>query len=175
MTYSVPLYSTLNMEGVDLSTAFTLSTSTPEYPAQPFIQGATVLGTLDGKWVYATAAAVQATGDVCILTKTFQAIGLLSSNAAAHYGEPLGVAMTATTTGQFAWYQTNGASPGISVLASTAPNVILYTTATAGRLGSALTTGASSTIQGIVTTTTSASTAGTYPGILNTPQIFTAN
>lgn len=175
MAYSVPLYSTLNTEGVDLSTAFTLSTSTPEYPAAPFLLGTEMLGTQNGRWVYCTAAGINAIGDVCIISPAFQTSGINTTNDATAFGLPLGVSMAATTTGQYSWYMTNGTTPTVNVLASTAPNVQLYTSATSGRLTSALSTGASSTIVGIVTTTTSAATAGVYPGVLNSPYVGVAN
>lgn len=174
MAYTTPLYSTLNAEGVDLSTAFTLSTSTPEYPAAPFILGTQMLGTLDGAWVYCTAAGAVTLGDVCVINKSFSSIELTSATAATYFGMPLGVSMATVTTGQYSWYQTNGISQSINVAASIAPNVQLYTTATGGRLG-AIATGVSSTVIGIVTTTTSNATAGTYPGVIRGAYISTAN
>lgn len=174
MAYTTPLFSTLNTEGVDLSTAFTLSTSTPEYPAAPFLIGTEMLGTLNGRWVYCTAAGAVTLGDVCVINKSFSSIELTSATAATYFGMPLGVSMATVTTGQYSWYQTNGVSQTINVVAAIAPNVQLYTTATAGRLG-AIATGVSSTVVGIVTTTTSAATAGTYPGTINSPYISTAN
>jgi len=176
MTYTTPVFSTLNTEGVDLSTAFTLSTSTPEYPNPPFVIGTEVIGSNDGRWCYATAAAAITAGDVCVITKAFQAIGVTSAVAATSFGLRLAVSQATVTTGQYSWYQYSGTdtSPGINVTASIAQNVQLYTTATAGRLG-AIATGSSVTAVGIVTTTTSASTAGPYPGVMVGAYVGAAN
>jgi hypothetical protein len=169
MTYTTPLFSTSNTDGVDLSTAFTLSTSTPEYPNPPFSLGQVVLGSNDGAWVYATASTALSKGDVCTISAAFSAT---PTPATASLGLMVGVAMATNTTGQFSWYQTNGVSAAINVTASVAANTLLYTSATAGRLSTAAT--GFTRIQGIVTNTTSAGTAGTYAGIIISASVATA-
>jgi hypothetical protein len=176
MTYTTPVFSTLNAEGVDLSTAFTLSTSTPEYPGAPFSIGTEVIGSGDGRWVYATASGAITAGDVCVITKVFSALPVTSAIAATCFGLRLATSQVTVTTGQYSWYQYSGTdtTPGVNVTASIAQNVQLYTTATAGRLG-AIATGSSVTAVGIVTTTTSASTAGAYPGVMVGAYVGAAN
>lgn len=176
MTYTVPIFSTLNLEGVDLSTAFTLSTSTPEYPNPPFVLGTEVLGAANSAWVYATASGAVTAGDVCVITKLFSALPVTSAIAATCFGFRLATSQVTVTTGQYSWYQWSGVAttPGVNVTSAIAPNVQLYTTATAGRLG-VIATASSITAVGIVTTTTSASTAGAYPGYMIGAYVGVAN
>ena len=167
------LYGTSNTEGIDVSTVLTVNaTASPEYPAAPFITGTECLGSNNSRWVYVTAAGAITLGDVVCVTKTYTANSLTSTIAATSLGLPLGVAsLAAFTTGQYGWVQTQGASPAISLLAGVAPNVQLYSSATAGRVGATSATGTTYAVNGIVATTTSASTAGTYAGILTNPVV----
>lgn len=178
MAYTVPLFSTLNMAGVDINTAtsYGVATSTnaaynPEYPQEGNLRvGTTVLGTLDGQWVYCTAStATISKYDVVTISTGFTAT---PTPTTATLGLMAGVAMATATTGQYFWVMTNGVTPGVNVVASIGPNTLLYTTATAGRLGGTAT--GFTRIQGIVTTTTSASTAGTYPGIVIQASVATS-
>ena len=184
MTYVVPLFSTLNLLGVDLSTAgydqpYTATAtnpSTPEYPSAPFAIGTEIINSSIGRAVYATANTAINQGNCCVLTKAFSAIPITSAIAATSLNLQLGVAMsTAMTTGQYGWFMTEGILPsGVTVTASIAQNVTLYTTATAGVLG-AIATGSSYTISGISTTTTSAATAGAYACTITNIAIGAAN
>jgi hypothetical protein len=172
MTYTTPIFCTDNTEGVDMSTSgydqpFTLSTSTPEYPAVPVQLGRLVTLSQGGKAVYGIATAAALTlGDVCFLTSTWYAAGLTSTNAATAAGvSQLGVAMTTLATGQYGWFQIEGVCNNINVVSGIAANAKLYTTATAGRLG-ALATGASYDVNAITITTTSGATSGAYAGYI---------
>jgi hypothetical protein len=175
MAYSVPLFSTLNNEGVDLNTAFTFyttggSTSDQAYPTPPLSLGQTVLGTLNGKWVLCTAATGTITKyDVVSINNTFTAT---PTPATATYGLIAGVAMATATTGQALWIQTNGVTPGINTAAGVAANVLLYTSAVTGRADD--TASGFTRLQGMVITTTSAGTAGTFQGILVNAQTATS-
>lgn len=178
MAYSVPLFSTMNLSGIDINSATTygVATSTntayaPEYPQQGNLSvGTTVLGTLDGQWVYCTAAtATISKYDVVTISTGFTAT---QTPTTATYGLMAGVAMATATTGQYFWVMVNGVTPGVNVIAGVAANTALYTSATAGRL--AVTPTGFTRIQGIVTTTTSAGTAGTYPGIVIQASVATS-
>jgi len=179
MTYTTPVFSTLNLLGIDLATAgydqpYTVSTSTPEYPAAPLAIGTEIVSSVMGRAVYATASAAITLGNVCTISKAYSATALTNTTAASSFGLQLGVALSTMTTGQYGWFQTEGVSQNISVTASIAANVQLYTTATAGVLG-AIATGTSYTVNGITTTTTSASTAGAYPGVITNLALGAAN
>ena len=184
MAYTPPLFSTDNRLGVDMTTAgydqpYVLSTSTPEYPAIPFAVGTEATISQGGAAIYAQAtAAAVAQGDVCIIltspatatatgiSPTFYAVGLTSTNAATNAAySPLGVSLSALATGNYGWFQTQGNCPAVSLVNGLAAGALLYTTATAGRLG-AIATGANYRVAGIFPLTTSAGTAGVYPGVI---------
>ena len=51
------IYSTINKEGIDVNTVFTLDpTGTPEAPGVPFTPGETAFGTDGSYWVFCTAS-----------------------------------------------------------------------------------------------------------------------
>lgn len=159
MAYSVPLFQTLQTEGVDLNTAFTfLTTGVPgnyEYPEQPLDLGTTVLGTLNGKWVMCTAATGTISKyDVVTISNAFTATQIPTT---ASLGLIAGIAMATATTGQALWVMTNGVSPGVNVVTGVGTGVMLFTSATAGRL--AITSGGFTRIQGITLTTSSTGAA----------------
>ena len=179
MTYTTPIFGTTPTLGVDLSTAgydqpYTLSTSTPEYPGAPLNIGQEIVNSSRGRCVYATASAVITLGNVCAISKAYSATALTNTTAATSFGLQLGVAMSTMTTGQYGWFQIEGVAQNITVTASIAANVQLYTTATAGVLG-AIATGVSYSVNGITTTTTSAATAGAYPGVITNLALGAAN
>ena len=182
MAYTVPLFSTMNLAGVDLNvaTSYGVATSTntayqPEYPQEgQFRLGNTVLGTLDGQWVYCTSATGNAIYDVVGINPAFSAIELTT---AVPFGTPVGICMATATTGQYLWVMTNGITPDINVVTGIAANVQLYTTATAGRVGGvAGATGVSFAISGVVlaTSSTAATAATLTSAILNQPVVGTA-
>lgn len=182
MAYSVPLYSTMNLSGIDINsaTSYTLATATnftPEYPQGGNLSlGTTVLGTVDGQWVYCTAATASfAKYDVVGIGPTFTATQLTT---AVPFGTPVGIVMATATTGQYIWVMTNGVAPAVNVVTGIAANVQLYTTATAGRLGGVGgATGVGFAVNGIVLATSStgaATTSGLVSAILISPVVGTA-
>ena len=62
------MYSTINMEGVDVNSVFYLDTSTPEYPRPPFNPGTLAWGTDGSHWVYCTASTTIGAGKVVIIS-----------------------------------------------------------------------------------------------------------
>ncbi len=170
MAYTTPIFSSSNTEGVDLSTAVTITTTTPEYPLQPIMLGTQVLTDYDGSATYVQAAtATISKGDVCTISTAFVAT---QTPATASLGLPVGVALATATTGQYFWVQTNGVCNAVSVVNGIAANTLLYTSATAGRLAGTAT--GFSRIQGIVLGTTSGGTAGTYQAFLVSPSVATS-
>lgn len=180
MAYSTPLFSTMNLAGIDINsaTSYTLATATnftPEYPQGGNLSlGTTVLGTLDGQWVYCTSATGNSKYDVVGFGPTFSALELTT---AVGFGAMVGIAMATATTGQYLWVMTNGISPGVNVVTGIAANVQLYTTATAGRLGGVSgATGVGFAINGLVLSTSSTGATGSSSqgAILIQPVVGTA-
>ena len=184
MTYTAPLFGTLNQLGVDVTTAgydqpYTATASNPsnpEYPAAPFAVGQVINLSQGGAAIYAqTAAATAITqGDFCYITSAMLAAGLTSTIAAtAGQAAILGVAMATLTTGQFGWFQTRGNCPaGVNVVNGVAANTVLHTSATAGRLTGTAVTGTSYPINNIMTVTTSGGTAGAYAAVIGGSMII---
>jgi hypothetical protein len=184
MTFTLPLFGTDNKLGVDLTTAgydqpYTATASNPnnpEYPAPPFSVGTRIAGSQGVTALYAqTATATAITqGDFCYITTAMLAAGLTSTIAAtAGQAAILGVAMATLTTGQFGWFQLTGNCPaGVNVVASVAPNTVLHTSATAGRLTGTAVTGTSYPINNIMTVATSQSTAGAYAAMISNSMII---
>ena len=183
MTYTTPIFGTIPTLGVDLSTSgydqpYTVSTSTPEYPQQPFSVGQVITMTNGGEAIYVTTATATGItqGNFVYINSANAAAGLTSAIAAtAGQTARLGVALCTLTTGQFGWVQTNGYNAyGVTVTTAAAANATLHTSATAGVLTTVVVTGTSFPINSITTTTTSAATAGAYPCVMNNPIINTA-
>lgn len=171
-------YSTLAKEGAALAICTTIDTSlNPEYPALPFALGERTLGTDGSAWVYVKPAAAYAIGTVGYINTSWTFTALTTSNATLS-GLSVGVmsqvasATTATATNfDGLWVQVAGGCPGLLVKASSAANVQLYTTVTAGTL---IDSSASSAvaINGIVLTTARGGTDGLAPAFLNFPEIL---
>lgn len=166
MTYTAPLFSNANREGVDVQSSnsvFTLSTSTPEYPGAPFSLGTQTPVSTDGTAVYCTAAGAITADDACLITPLFAASSLTAAIAATSFGGIVGVALQTMTTGQYGWFQTQGAQMLVNTVATATAHAQLYASGTAGRLTSVLATGVTVSINGItvVTTTTAAQVIAT--------------
>ena len=181
MTYTLPLFGTTPTLGVDMTTAgydqpYTATASnpsTPEYPQAPFSIGQIINMTQGGSAIYAqTATATSITqGDCCYINTSMLAAGLTSAIAAtAGQAAIIGVSMATLTTGQFGWFQTGGNCPaGVNVVSGVAAYTTLHTSATAGRLTGTAVTGTSYPLIGVVTVTTSQSTAGAWAAMINGP------
>lgn len=173
-------FSTLNKEGVALNICNTINTQTNiEYPSTPFAFGDTTLGMDGSKWVYAKPAGAYAVGTVGYLDTSWNFTALMTANAAAISGQKVGVmsqvasvtATPTTTNYDGVWVQIDGLSPAILAAASTAANVQLYTSTTAGQLTS--TSSGNVAVNGIVlTTAVGAGGAANAPGLLNGPEIL---
>lgn len=184
------IYSTQNMEGVDINQVFILDTGTPEYPRPPFGVGVKAFGTDGSEWVYCTASITIAAGSVCLISQvpgswSVALIGGSTLAASANVtGALVGVmggsqgslfvpAPSGTQTGTFFWLQRAGNAPNIRTLASTAKNSQLHSIATvAGTLFS--TGGGTNTtyqVNGIVVSVATGSAAGPNSAVLNYPVV----
>lgn len=157
-------------EGVNFNTTYVAydqtaavsATNSPDNPGPPFQVGTVVKGTGDSEFVFVKAGATINLGDCCVITSTTQ-IANPATTTLALKGLQVGFAQVAIANGAFGWLQRSGACANINVAASCVQNVLLYTTAVAGVLDDAVTTG---TILGAVITTT-VTGAATVPGTTN--------
>lgn len=185
MTTTIAGFSTLSIEGIDLTATYTgynqasaqSSTNAPEYPGPtgPFTLGQVTKGVDDSEWVYVLAGSAIAIGDVVIITNTaalWTANSITSTLASSLLGDLVAVApLVAIASGSYGWVQRAGKCAAIDVVTSTSANAQLKTTSTAGRLTSVLATGSTVNISGIIITTSKATTTGTTPGLLNYPVV----
>ncbi len=177
-------YNTANTEGVNFNETWTVydqtaassATNSPSDPGPRVTPGTTVKGTADSDFVCVKASAAIAAGDVCLIATDYQAAGVTTTNATL--GNLIGVAVVAIASGSYGWLQRAGyVNPtGVAVLGACAPNVQLATTATAGSLDDAVTTGLKN-ITGIIVTVTNTltSTSAAKLGVLNYPVVGTTN
>lgn len=182
------IYSTSNMEGVDVNTVFILDTGTPEYPQAPFLPGTLAWGTDGSHWVYCTASITLGAGKVVAVTDVPGSFSVAliggATVATPPTGELVGViggslgsmfvpAPSGTQTKTFFWVQRAGNAANIDCAASTTKLAQLYSSATvSGRVSS--TAGGSATtylINGMVISVATGSTAGPNSGILNFPVV----
>lgn len=174
---STTLNVTSPIEGVNFNTTYTAydqtaatsSTNSPDNPGPPFTVGTVAAGTGESYWIFVKASAAIAAGDVCqITTATSAATGITTTNGLL--GDLVGVAQVAIASGSYGWLQRAGSCQNITVIAATAPNVALYTSATAGAIDDATTTGVK-LISGIIITATSGAATAAVAGTLNWPVV----
>lgn len=171
-------FNTANTEGINFGETWTVydqtaassSTNSPDNPGPRVVPGTTVKGSGDSDFVCVSATAAIAAGDACLISSTFTAAGITSTNATL--GSLVGFAVVAIASGAYGWLQRAGrvTPTGINVLTACLPNASLATTTTAGALDDITTTG--KTISGTIITTTN-TTAGltSEPAMLNYPVV----
>jgi len=186
------IYSTINQEGIDVNTVFILDTSTPEYPAAPFIPGTPAWGTDGSAWVYCTASVSIAAGSVVIVSEVpgSWSVALVggATVATAPTGDLVGVvggstgtlvvpAPSGTQKGTYFWVQRAGNCPNVRTAASTTIDAQLHTSATVAGIVSSSGGGAGTTYQinGIVISQATGSTAGPNTAVLNYPVVGATN
>ena len=176
---STTQYITTPSEGVNFNLTYTAydqtaaisSTNSPDNPGPPFSKGTMMNGTGDSAYVFVYASGAVALGDVVQLSPTFTAVAVTSTLAT--FGSPLGVAQVAIAAGAYGWVQRCGTCANIGTAAAAVVAVQLATTATAGQIDDATTTGTKN-ISGMVLTTTAGSQT-VVAGILNYPTVGTTN
>lgn len=160
------------MLGVDLAST-TAGTTTDGVNAK-FALGTSILGSDGSRWVYVQAGAAITQYFTVAIDENFQAVHITSTLAKAGHG--VGFAQVAFADNDFGWVCTHsGGNISVRVAAACAPDVQLYTTATAGVLDDTATTTAC-LLRGVVIVliglTASASTReaiATYPSATATP------
>ena len=178
------IYSTTNVEGVDINAVFLLDVKgTPEYPAPPFVPGERADGTDGSSWVYATASVTLGAGAVVLLSAvpgSWSASLIGGSTVAAPTGRLIGVvggskgslvvpAPSGTQTGAYFWVQRAGNIPNVSCIATATAAVQLYSVPTLAGAVTAVNggTGTAYQINGLVISQATGSVAGPNTGIAN--------
>lgn len=157
-------YVSQSIEGVNVLASYAaISTSTPEIPAFPFASGTRVVCTDGSEWVFATVGTVTGIAQYNVVTIDISFIlvlPILGGSAAENTKKQIGFYQGATTltTGMGAWFMVSG-FPTITVAASCAKAVQLYTTDTSGVLDDAISTGSQYPIRNVYLTTTVGATA----------------
>lgn len=181
---STTQFNTANTEGINFGETWTVydqtaassSTNSPDNPGPRVAVGTTVKGTGDTDFVCVKASAAIAAGDTCLISTTFTAAGITTTNATGATGALVGVSVVAIASGAYGWLQRAGlcTPTGVTVITATAPYFQLSTTATAGVLDDAITT-LLVRVNGVVVTATnnSGANAGAV-AMLNYPVVGTA-
>lgn len=191
-TSSGAIYSTSNMEGVDVNQVFYLDTGTPEYPRPPFNPGTLAWGTDGSHWVYCTASITITTGAVVRISEVPNSFSVAmiggATVATAPTGDLLGVvggslgsmvvgAPSGTQTGSYFWVQRAGNCPNVLCIATATLNTLLHSVATVAGAVSAAAGGSGTTYQlnGIVVSQTTGSVTGPNTAVLNFPTVGVTN
>lgn len=185
------IYTTQNMEGVDINSVFILNAvGTPEIPRPPFITGQSAFGTDGSEWVYCTASITIPAGSVVVVSAvpaTWSVAligGATVAAAAAPVGQFVGIvggslgsmlipAPAAPQTGTFFWVQVAGNCPNVRTVAATTANAPLFDSAVTSGVVSVTAGGVGTTyaITGMVISQAAGSVAGPNTAILNNPTI----
>ena len=172
-------FDTDNKSGVDFNATYTVynqaaavsSTNSPDNPGLPAAVGTYVQGTGESQYVFVYASGAVAIGDVVQLSPTYTAVSVTTTLAT--FGSQLGVAQVTIAASAYGWVQRCGYCQKIGTAAAAVNNVQLATTATAGQIDDATTTGTKN-ITGMVLAVSAASQTVTT-GILNYPVVSTTN
>lgn len=187
------IYSTINTQGIDVSSVFFLDIKTyPEYPAPPFIAGTPAWGTDGSAWVYCTSSVSLPNGSVVIISEVPGSFSVAliggATIATAPTGDLLAVvaggngslvvgAPSGTQTASFFWGQRAGNCQALNTLVGTTKDAQLYSSKTnSGQVTSSAGGPASSyQINGIVVSQNNGSSvAGQNTAVLNYPVVGTS-
>lgn len=159
--------------GINFGMAYTLSSTTPDYPGLPFTPGTRVLGTDGSAWTFVKLEAATActASDWLIVTtnSTWEVKPVTDTLALSKLGQVLGVAGATGTAGQYLWMQTAGYDATTNVATSASAFTALHTSATAGRLTTTAVGGTSVAVAGAVINATAAANVGI--AVMNNPTV----
>lgn len=164
--------SAIGVEGVDFTTAYTVSTSTPEYPGAPLQVGTRVNAGNGGMWIFAIAGGSITANDIVVFStmSSFTVQSLTNALGKGFLGKIVGKAGATATSGQYLWVQVAGYAAAVNAATSSAANTVLSSTTTAGRIGGA-SAGNSVKVTGLTLVATAAS--NTAAAVLNFPALGT--
>lgn len=164
-----PNYALSGAMGVDLNNTFTAtdtSAGNSGYDNPPHAPGDIALGNNGTRWMYVLAATAININEVLCIDKGGSASE--ATTALASTGEYIpGFAQIAIASGSYGWVALNGTGLLVSMAASCTKDSALYTTATAGVLG---TTSSSQTLLAGVYADTTTTSAASVPVIASAPR-----
>jgi len=171
------LFGTLPTAGIDFTTAFTVSTDTPEYPGSPIALGTRIIGSMASEWILCKleTSATCTAGDALVVTdnETWEVQALTNTLATGALGQYVGIAGATGTAGQYVWMQVSGYSSSVNAITGATGFTALHSLATAGRLTATAAGGTTFAVNGIVLTATAAANLG--PALLNNPTVGAAD
>ena len=166
-------FNTIPTSGIDFGTAFTVSSTTPEYPGSPIKLGTPMFGSDGSRWVLTKleAASTCTVGDILIVTtnSTWEVKALTDTLGVSKLGQLVGVAGATGTAGQYVWMQTAGYNSTVNAVTVSAAFTALHSSATAGRVTSTAAAAVSVAINGMVLLATAA--ANVAAAILTNPVV----
>lgn len=184
MTYTLPNFSTLNSEGIDVTAIYTpydqtaaiSSTNDPANPGPPFALGTQVIASNGTRWMFVKATSVITQGMTVAIPNTFVAVAIGGAGAATAVPEGTATQIgfyqnsTSTASGNFFWVALSG---NVTVLvASAGITVPLYSLDTTGALSGATNTVSHYQISGITcVVTASGSTASLTACVANSVSV----
>lgn len=125
---------------------------------EAFAVGTHVLGSDETEFVYIECTGAIAQFDCVAIDEDHNALPITNALAAAGHG--IGFAQIAIALGEFGWVATRGSNISVTVAASAAKDVQIYTTATAGSLDDTATSTAT-LLRGVVLATTNGTASTT--------------
>lgn len=166
-------YNTIPSSGIDFGTAFTVSSSTPDYPGSPIKLGTPMMGTDGSRWVLCKleAASTCTAGDALIVTtnSTWEVKALTDTLGVSKLGQLVGIAGATGTAGQYVWMQVSGYNGTVNAVTGSAAFTALHSSATGGRLTSTAAASVSVGINGMVILATAA--ANVAAAVLSNPVV----
>jgi hypothetical protein len=184
------IYSTINQEGIDINSVFTLDSKTPEYPAPPFIPGTTAWGTDGSSWVYCLTSLSLPSGAVCVISEipgqwsVTLSGGATIASSVVPTGNLVGVvsgsqgslvvpACSGTQIANYFWLQRAGNCQNVLTTTVAVKDSPLFSNATSpGKVSSTGGgVGTSYAISGLIVSQAAGSTSGPNSAVLNWPSV----
>src|SRR5882672_4722998 len=105
-------FSTLNTEGIDFTQTYVISSSTPEYPAAPFLPGTHVLGTNGSEYVFVLASVALAAYQCVAIDKT-SGVVVPATVTLVNEQTELGWVQVAIAAASYGWAAIRGQQIGV--------------------------------------------------------------
>jgi len=149
----------IGVEGVSFTTAYTVSTSTPEIPGAPLGVGTRVNGNNGDVWVFCIAGGSITANDVVIVTtnSSWTVQSMTNTLASSKLGQWVGKAGATATSGQYLWVQIAGYADAVNATTGMTAFTAARSTSTAGRIDDTISGGTTVAISGIYILATAAS------------------
>lgn len=162
----------IGIEGANFTEAYTVSTTTPEFPGAPLQVGTRVNAGNGGQWIFAIAGGSITANDIVVFStmSSFTVQSLTNALGKGFLGKLVGKAGATATSGQYLWVQVAGYAAAVNAATSSAANTVLSSSTTAGRIAAA-SAGNSVKVTGLTLVATAAS--NTAAAVLNFPAIGT--